>query len=188
MFLVLIHCLPGFELVLLITMPSPTYACSEQARETRATVLTRERVLAWPADALTLTTVRGLSGSDVIAAGEHRSAEHGGVLPDALPPGRAGFPETHRRALSPAITAVTGQSWERKPGTWIKAPLSSPSLSSCLNSTVTALSQSMAAISTSVVLFMTIPPKKSVARKPEDEGREALLLCHRFPRRPVLTS
>ena len=38
--------------------------------------------------------------------------------------------------------------------TWIRAPLSSPSLSSCLNSTVTALSQSTAAISTSVVLFM----------------------------------
>lgn len=30
MFPVLIHCLPGFELVLLITMPSPTYACPEQ--------------------------------------------------------------------------------------------------------------------------------------------------------------
>lgn len=38
--------------------------------------------------------------------------------------------------------------------TCISAPVSSLSVSSCLNSTVTALSQSTAAISTSVVLFM----------------------------------
>lgn len=55
---------------------------------------------------------------------------------------------------------------ERWKSTWMKAPVSSLSASSCFSSTVTALSQSSAAISTSVVLFMWIAPKKSVALKP----------------------
>lgn len=48
----------------------------------------------------------------------------------------------------------------------MSAPVSSLSLSSCLNSTVTALSQSRPASSTSVVLLMKKEPKKSVARIP----------------------
>lgn len=103
--------------------------------------------------------------TDNRGASECRAGE---VLPAASASGeRAG-----RDPRGPVPAAPAG--WRRarweEAGTWIKAPLSSLSLSSCLNSTVTALSQSMAAISTSVVLFMTIPPKKSVARKPEDEG------------------
>lgn len=42
----------------------------------------------------------------------------------------------------------------KTPHTWTKAPVSSLRVSSCLNSTVTALSQSTAAISMSVVLLM----------------------------------
>ncbi|TNN71408.1 hypothetical protein EYF80_018357 [Liparis tanakae] len=53
----------------------------------------------------------------------------------------------------------------------MSAPVSSLSASSCLNSTVIALSQSTAAISTSVVLFMWTAPKNSVALKPEGGGR-----------------
>lgn len=54
----------------------------------------------------------------------------------------------------------------------MRAPLSSLRASSCLNSTVTALSQSTAAISTSVVLFMWMAPKKSVALKPDGRRTE----------------
>lgn len=57
--------------------------------------------------------------------------------------------------------------------TCMSAPVSSLSLSSCLNSTVTALSQSRPASSTSVVLLMKKEPKKSVARIPE--GRPAIV-------------
>lgn len=53
----------------------------------------------------------------------------------------------------------------------MSAPVSSLSLSSCLNSTVMALSQSRPASSTSVVLLMKKEPKKSVARIPKDEER-----------------
>lgn len=49
----------------------------------------------------------------------------------------------------------------------MKAPVSSLSVSSCFSSTVTALSQSTAAISMSVVLFISTAPKKSVALKPD---------------------
>lgn len=52
----------------------------------------------------------------------------------------------------------------------MSAPVSSLSLSSCLNSTVIALSQSRPASSTSVVLLMKKDPKKSVARMPEERG------------------
>lgn len=52
----------------------------------------------------------------------------------------------------------------------MSAPVSSLSLSSCLNSTVMALSQSRPASSTSVVLLMKKEPKKSVARIPEGRG------------------
>lgn len=52
----------------------------------------------------------------------------------------------------------------------MRAPVSSLSLSSCLNSTVMALSQSRPASSTSVVLLMKKEPKKSVARIPEGRG------------------
>ena len=54
----------------------------------------------------------------------------------------------------------------------MKAPVSSLSVSSCFSSTVTAWSQSTAAISTSVVLFMYTLPKKSVARKPGGKETE----------------
>ena len=50
--------------------------------------------------------------------------------------------------------------------TWIKAPASSVSLSSCLISTVIALSLSMDANSTSVVFAMQKFPKKSVGLIP----------------------
>ena len=60
--------------------------------------------------------------------------------------------------------------------TYMKAPVSSLSVSSCFSSTVMAWSQSTAASSTSVVLFMYTPPKKSVARKPGGTATEVELL------------
>lgn len=69
--------------------------------------------------------------------------------------------------------AVTGTTEHpvRKTSTWMRAPVSSLRVSSCFSSTVTALSQSSAAISTSVVLFMWMAPKKSVALKPSEENK-----------------
>lgn len=63
----------------------------------------------------------------------------------------------------------------------MNAPVSSLSASSCFNSTVTALSQSTAAISISVVLFIWMAPKKSVALKPEDKHTHNSKLLRGIP-------
>lgn len=63
----------------------------------------------------------------------------------------------------------------------MNAPVSSLSASSCFNSTVTALSQSTAAISMSVVLFIWMAPKKSVALKPKGKHTHNSKLLRGIP-------
>lgn len=68
---------------------------------------------------------------------------------------------------------------QKKRQTCMCAPVSSLSVSSCLNSTVKALSQSTAAISMSVVLFIWMAPKNSVALKPEGKPRTVVSVIER---------